>query len=44
MSDYASSRRGGSVRMNTVGFGIFIGLMTIIVVFYIQKVIDNPNS
>jgi hypothetical protein len=30
--------------MNTVGFGIFIGLMTIIVVFYIQKVIDNPNS
>jgi hypothetical protein len=30
--------------MNTVGFGIFIGLMTIIVVFYIQKVLDNPNS
>lgn len=30
--------------MNTVGFGIFIGLFTIIVMFYIQKVIDNPNS
>jgi hypothetical protein len=30
--------------MNSVGFGIFIGLMTIIVMFYIQKVIDNPNS
>jgi hypothetical protein len=30
--------------MNTVGFGIFIGLMTIIVMFYIQKVLDNPNS
>jgi hypothetical protein len=30
--------------MNTVGFGIFIGLVTIIVMFYIQKVLDNPNS
>jgi hypothetical protein len=30
--------------MNSVGFGIFIGLMTIIVMFCIQKVIDNPNS
>lgn len=30
--------------MNSVGFGIFIGLMTVIVMFYIQKVIDNPNS
>jgi hypothetical protein len=30
--------------MNTVGFGIFIGLMTVIVMFYIQKVLDNPNS
>jgi hypothetical protein len=30
--------------MNTVGFGIFIGLFTIIVMFYIQKVLDNPNS
>jgi hypothetical protein len=30
--------------MNTVGFGIFIGLLTIIVMFYIQKVLDNPNS
>jgi hypothetical protein len=30
--------------MNTVGFGIFIGLLTILVMFYIQKVIDNPNS
>ena len=30
--------------MNTVGFGIFIGLFTIIVIFYIQKVLDNPNS
>jgi hypothetical protein len=30
--------------MNSVGFGIFIGLATIIVVFLIQKVLDNPNS
>lgn len=30
--------------MNSVGFGIFIGLMTVIVMFYIQKVIDSPNS
>ena len=30
--------------MNTVGFGIFIGLVTIIVMFYIQKVLVNPNS
>lgn len=30
--------------MNTVGFGIFIGLFTIIVMFYIQKILDNPNS
>jgi hypothetical protein len=30
--------------MNTVGFGIFIGLVTIIVMFYIQKILDNPNS
>jgi hypothetical protein len=30
--------------MNSVGFGIFIGLLTIITMFLIQKVIDNPNS
>jgi hypothetical protein len=30
--------------MNSVGFGIFIGLLTVIVMFYIQKVLDNPNS
>jgi hypothetical protein len=30
--------------MNTVGFGIFIGLVTVITMFYIQKVLDNPNS
>ena len=30
--------------MNTVAFGIFIGLFTIIVMFGIQKVLDNPNS
>jgi hypothetical protein len=30
--------------MNSVAFGIFIGLATIIVMFLIQKVIDNPNS
>ena len=30
--------------MNSVGFGIFIGIFTIVVMFYIQKVIDNPNS
>ena len=30
--------------MNTVAFGIAIGLLTIIVMFLIQKVLDNPNS
>jgi hypothetical protein len=30
--------------MNTVAFGIAIGLATIIVMFLIQKVLDNPNS
>ena len=44
MQDYASSRRGGSDRMNSVGFGIFIGLFTVITIFLIQKVLDNPNS
>ena len=44
MQDYASSRRGGSDRMNSVGFGIFIGLFTIITIFLIQKVLDNPNT
>jgi hypothetical protein len=44
MQDYARSRRGGSDRMNTVAFGIFIGLLAIITMFLIQKVLDNPNS
>jgi hypothetical protein len=44
MQDYVTLRRGGSDRMNSVGFGIFIGLLTIIVMFLIQKVLDNPNS
>ena len=30
--------------MNTVAFGIFIGLLTILTMFYIQKMLDNPNS
>ncbi len=30
--------------MNSVAFGIAIGLATIIVMFLIQKVLDNPNS
>lgn len=30
--------------MNTVGFGIFIGLITILTIFLIQKTLDNPNS
>jgi hypothetical protein len=30
--------------MNSVGFGIFIGLLAIITMFLIQKVLDNPNS
>ena len=30
--------------MNTVGFGIFIGLITILAIFLIQKTLDNPNS
>jgi hypothetical protein len=30
--------------MNSVGFGIFIGLLTIFTIFLIQKVMDNPNT
>jgi hypothetical protein len=30
--------------MNTVAFGIFIGLASIITVWLIQKTLDNPNS
>ena len=30
--------------MNSVVFGIIIGLLSIITIFAIQKVIDNPNS
>lgn len=44
MQDYARSRRGGSAGMNSVGFGIAIGLLTILTIWYIQRVLDNPNS
>lgn len=30
--------------MNSIGFGIFIGLLSIITMFLIQKTLDNPNS
>jgi hypothetical protein len=30
--------------MNTVAFGIFIGLISIATIFLIQKTLDNPNS
>ena len=30
--------------MNTVIFGVIIGLATIITLFLIQKTLDNPNS
>jgi hypothetical protein len=30
--------------MNSVGFGIAIGLLTILTIFWIQKTLDNPNS
>jgi hypothetical protein len=30
--------------MNSVGFGIAIGLLTILTIFLIQKTLDNPNS
>ena len=30
--------------MNTVAFGIIIGLAAIITMFLIQKTLDNPNS
>jgi len=30
--------------MNTVIFGVVIGLATIITIFLIQKTLDNPNS
>jgi hypothetical protein len=30
--------------MNTVLFGVIIGLASVLAIFLIQKVIDNPNS
>jgi hypothetical protein len=30
--------------MNTVAFGIFIGLAAILTMWIIQKTLDNPNS
>ena len=30
--------------MNSVGFGIAIGLLTILTIFIIQKTLDNPNT
>lgn len=30
--------------MNTVLFGVIIGLASMLAIFLIQKVIDNPNS
>ena len=30
--------------MNSVLFGVIVGLLTVITMFFIQKVIDNPNS
>ena len=30
--------------MNTVAFGIFIGLASILTMGIIQKTLDNPNS
>lgn len=30
--------------MNTVAFGIFIGLASILTMWIIQKTLDNPNS
>ena len=30
--------------MNSVAFGIAIGLLSIITMFLIQKILDNPNS
>lgn len=30
--------------MNTVAFGIFIGLASILTMWVIQKTLDNPNS
>jgi hypothetical protein len=30
--------------MNSVIFGVIIGLATIITMFLIQKTLDNPNS
>jgi len=30
--------------MNTVAFGIFIGLASIFTMWIIQKTLDNPNS
>jgi hypothetical protein len=30
--------------MNSVVFGVIIGILTVITMFLIQKVLDNPNS
>jgi hypothetical protein len=30
--------------MNSVIFGVIIGLLSIITIFGIQKILDNPNS
>jgi hypothetical protein len=30
--------------MNSVIFGVIIGLLAIITMFLIQKILDNPNS
>ena len=30
--------------MNSVVFGVIIGLLSIITIFLIQKTLDNPNS
>jgi hypothetical protein len=35
---------GVGTRMNTVVFAIIIGVATLLVIFLIQKVLDNPNS
>jgi hypothetical protein len=35
---------GVGARMNTVVFGIIIGVVTLLTFFLIQKVLDSPNS
>jgi hypothetical protein len=35
---------GVEARMNSVAFAVIIAVMTVLTVFLIQKILDNPNT